>query len=60
MKKNEAAGPGAAIGGGFKNMAKGKFSVVPGGFENVAQGAYSLAAGRGAVAQHDGSFVWGG
>src|SRR2546426_8715140 len=32
--------------------------MVPGGQQNRAQGSHSFAAGRRAVAQHDGTFVW--
>lgn len=47
-----------SVGGGYSNQAFGAASTVPGGYENVAGGAFSFAAGRGAVALHDHSFVW--
>jgi hypothetical protein len=48
----------STIGGGSSNTVSGDFGVVPGGLLNRAQGNYSLAAGRRAVAQHNGTFVW--
>ncbi len=56
---NEATGWRSVVAGGFDNEASGEFSAVPGGDWNRAQGDYSFAAGRRAVAEHDGSFVWG-
>ena len=46
------------IGGGATNEVTGDFGTVPGGRRNRAQGSDSFAAGRRAVAQHNGSFVW--
>lgn len=48
----------SAIGGGSSNTVSGDYGVVPGGQLNRAQGNYSFAAGRRAIAQHNGSFVW--
>jgi hypothetical protein len=56
---NYATGGAATIGGGILNRAVGSFSTVIGGFFNGTVGDYSFAAGRRAVAIHDGSFVWG-
>ena len=48
----------STIGGGASNAISGDFAVVPGGRRNRAAGNDSLAAGRRAVAQHNGTFVW--
>ncbi len=70
---NEATGSRATIGGGWNNTAGGNASTVPGGADNSASGGYatvpggagntaagdhSFAAGRQAMALHDGAFVW--
>lgn len=55
---NTASGESATIGGGLKNEAAGYLAAVPGGTRNVAAGRASFAAGSGARAIHDGSFVW--
>jgi len=47
----------ASVGGGKGNIASGAYSTIPGGSSNRAAGDYSFAAGRGAVAQHEGSLV---
>jgi hypothetical protein len=49
---------GGAIGGGTSNLVSGGWATIPGGYKNVASAPFSLAAGRRAVAQHTGSFVW--
>lgn len=46
------------IGGGREDTVRGICATVPGGRQNVARGNYSFAAGHGARAIHDGSFVW--
>ena len=51
-------GKSSAIGGGSYNEATGDYSTVPGGSSNDAIGRYSFAAGTGAKANHEGSFVW--
>ncbi len=56
---NLASGEEATISGGNFNTASGRGSAVPGGNNNTASGAYSFAAGRGARATHERSFVWG-
>ena len=56
---NLANGEEASVGGGNFNTASGRGSAVPGGNNNTASGAYSFAAGRGAKATHERSFVWG-
>jgi hypothetical protein len=48
----------ATIAGGWQNQASGAYAAIPGGYQNQANGYGSFAAGIGAVAQHDGSFVW--
>jgi hypothetical protein len=55
---NTASGWSATVGGGYNNTASGYRSVVPGGENNEAVGDYSFAAGRQALANHDGTFVW--
>lgn len=55
---NTASGSAASVGGGADGTASGDQSTVPGGFRNRASGRYSLAAGSGATANHDGTFVW--
>ena len=55
---NQAMGPRATVGGGWYNKATGNTATVPGGSGNVASGAYSFAAGAGAQAIYQGSFVW--
>jgi hypothetical protein len=55
---NTATGEAATVSGGFFNGAGGKRATVPGGQNNSAGGDFSFAAGRGAQATHQGSFVW--
>lgn len=55
---NVANGLGAAVLGGNSNEATNSYGTVPGGFDNAAGGFSSYAAGNGARALHDGSFVW--
>jgi hypothetical protein len=55
---NEASGGRATVGGGYNNTASNNTSTVPGGASNEASGGYSFAAGNGAKATHEGSFVW--
>ncbi len=55
---NNAAAMFATIGGGSSNTAGGTGATVPGGADNTADGAYSFAAGRHALAIHEGTFVW--
>ncbi len=55
---NIASGANAFVGGGSTNTASGQYSMVPGGLSNQAQTPYSFAAGRRAIAQHKGTFVW--
>ena len=54
---NEAAGKNAFVAGGFINKALGENSFAT-GWISTASGAYSFAAGEGAEARHDGTFVW--
>ena len=56
---NSAQSDFSAVGGGAGNHAGGVGATVPGGTSNFANGEYSFAAGRRAIANHDGSFVWG-
>lgn len=55
---NTALGSRSTVGGGTENLASGYASTVPGGDGNAASGNYSFAAGRGARAIHEGSFIW--
>ena len=45
------------LGGGFNNIISGMLGAIPGGDNNVA-GEKSFAAGHGAKANHQGTFVW--
>jgi hypothetical protein len=56
--ENLAAGSFSTVGGGDSNAAGGTAGTVPGGYANSAQADYSFAAGRGAIARGNGSFVW--
>jgi hypothetical protein len=55
---NSAYGKYSAVGGGYLNSASGECATSPGGESNSANGRFSFAAGRNAVANHTGSFVW--
>ena len=46
-----------AIGGGCSNTVRGAYGTIPGGFSNSAS-MYGFAAGRRAIANHQGAFVW--
>ena len=50
----------STISGGRQNTNLGSYATIPGGYSNyVAQAAlYAMAAGNGARALHQGSFVW--
>jgi hypothetical protein len=56
--ENTASGYVSTIGGGGGNSAGGLYATVPGGRFNNATADYSFAAGIGAQALNDGSFVW--
>jgi trimeric autotransporter adhesin len=58
-QNNSATTQGATVGGGFSNTASALYSTVPGGLSNTAGGIYSFAAGRRAIADDAGAFVWG-
>ncbi len=58
--ENDSSGSNATVSGGFGNSATGSNASVPGGQYNEAVGSYSFAAGQGAKANHEGSFVWNG
>jgi hypothetical protein len=55
---NVADGPRGTVAGGMQNRAGDYYAAVPGGWGNRAMGEYSFAAGRRAVANNDGCFVW--
>jgi hypothetical protein len=56
--RNTASGGQATVGGGSDNTASGADATVAGGHRNTASANFSFAAGRRAVAQHSGAFVW--
>jgi hypothetical protein len=55
---NSATSPFATVNGGALNIASAANATVPGGSGNTAAGIDSFAAGSGARALHDSSFVW--
>jgi hypothetical protein len=55
---NSTEGLDSTVSGGYFNAANGDYSMVPGGNLNGALGFCSFAAGYGATANDDGSFVW--
>lgn len=55
---NHVSGGSGTVSGGEDNVASGSGAVVPGGSGNIASGYWSFAAGIGAKADDDGSFVW--
>jgi hypothetical protein len=55
---NTASGFYATVGGGYHQTTSGKYATVPGGYYNTASGNFSFAAGRKAIANHVGTFVW--
>lgn len=57
-RNNTASGQYSTIAGGSNNSATGECAIVTGGCGSKALGDYSLAAGSGAIAKHDGAFVW--
>ena len=61
-ESNVINGGFGVIGGGKGNMIgmNGTHAVIPGGENNATDGDHSFAAGNGASAMHDNSFVWSG
>jgi hypothetical protein len=55
---NDVTADDGFIGGGSGNLVGGKNATIPGGSKNIATGVGSFAAGSGAEALSDGSFVW--
>jgi hypothetical protein len=55
---NVASGQYAVVSGGQSNTASGADSTVPGGLSNTASGDYCFAAGRRAICDDSGAFVW--
>jgi len=55
---NRVAGRFGVVGGGWNNQSSGEGAVVPGGLNNQAGGRGSFAAGTGAIATNQGTFVW--
>jgi len=55
---NTASAIDASVSGGIQNTASAYYATVPGGFGNVAGGKASFAAGSGANAVNDYTFVW--
>lgn len=56
--QNQALGANSVVAGGHSNIALGSQASIPGGIGNTAVGNFSFAAGRGARATHNGTFVW--
>jgi hypothetical protein len=48
----------ASVGGGFSQSASGYAATIPGGYNNSASASYAFAAGRNAIANDVGAFVW--
>jgi hypothetical protein len=57
-ERDTASNQWTTVAGGAHNVANGFASMVPGGSDNIAGGNRSFAAGLGAHATHDGSFIW--
>ncbi len=57
-RSNTAVNGGDTVSGGDQNTASGEISTVPGGILNRALGFASFAAGIGATARGQASFVW--
>ena len=55
---NTASEWSSTVGGGENNTASGSTATVPGGKNNEARGSSSFAAGAGAYAESDRTFVW--
>jgi hypothetical protein len=55
---NDVTADDGFIGGGSGNLVSAKNATIPGGLNNIASGVGSFAAGSGAEALGDGSFVW--
>jgi trimeric autotransporter adhesin len=55
---NNASGRDATVVGGLNSIASGNSATVAGGQGNKAAGTASFAAGQGAQALHDNTFVW--
>lgn len=57
---NSVENPLSVIGGGENNAIDpdAQYSTIPGGLSNRVQESFSFAAGRRAVANHVGSFIW--
>jgi hypothetical protein len=57
-EQNAANGNDSTVGGGYLNTASGVYATVPGGYTNLASGLASFAAGYGASANNNNTFVW--
>lgn len=59
-RQNTNVGTYSAIGGGRNNDINfpADYSVIAGGRDNTVEADYAFAAGRGALATHNGTFVW--
>jgi len=55
---NENYGDYATIGGGYDNTINTNLGTIPGGASNIVEEEYGFAAGRRAIAAHQGVFVW--
>ncbi len=56
--QQNTADNGGTVAGGAANDATGRHAMVPGGFDNDATAEAAFAAGQGARALHNGTFVW--
>lgn len=55
---NNLTGNFSSIGGGTGNSISAQYATIPGGVDNTVSGNYGFAAGRHAISQHQGAFVW--
>jgi hypothetical protein len=55
---NTAGGAYSTVSGGSGNVVTATGGTIPGGVQNYVGGQYGFAAGFGARAEHQGSFVW--
>jgi hypothetical protein len=56
---NSVPGLASVVGGGSGNSSNGEYATIPGGRNNQTGANYAFAAGRRAIANFEGAFVWG-
>lgn len=56
---NSVQGTATVVVGGGGNSGGGEYSTIPGGRNNQTNANYAFAAGRRAIANQTGAFVWG-